>query len=140
MEEIQTQRTPLYGRIDLQLLVHPFRPHEAAPMLRRLPPAERALVYGLVGGVPLYLDWWDESASLRENLLRLVCTPGGQLLSEGELVLSSDLGISELGRRVVSRSPAAGRSSTRSSGWCGQTRPARSSCWHGSGWWRRSCR
>jgi hypothetical protein len=101
MERIQTERAPLYGRIDLQLLVHPFRPHEAALMLRELAPAERALVYGLVGGVPLYLEWWDENASLRENLLRFVCTPGGQLLSEGEFVLASDLDVSELGRRVL---------------------------------------
>lgn len=108
MERIQTERAPLYGRIDLQLLVHPFRPHEAALMLRRLPPAERAVVYGLVGGVPLYLEWWDEGASLRENLLRLVCTPGGQLLSEGELVLAADLDVSELGRRIV-YAIAAGR-------------------------------
>jgi hypothetical protein len=34
-------------------------------------------------------------------LLRLVCTPGGQLLSEGEFVLASDLDVSELGRRVL---------------------------------------
>lgn len=91
MEELQTQRAPLFGRVDLRLQVHPFDYANAALFTPRLAPAERALAYGVLGGMPVYLQRWNDRVGHRANLQRLFADPSSPLVEEGEYVLSSEL-------------------------------------------------
>lgn len=92
MWSIQQTRAPLYGRFDLALPVYPFRPYEAAMMLPGLSPIDRARAYGVVGGMPLYLTWWRQELPVTENVAHLACRPGSPLLTEGRLIMLTEVG------------------------------------------------
>jgi hypothetical protein len=48
-------------------------------------------IYGVLGGVPDYMDRWDESEDFRKNICRLVLSPDGYLFHEAEDLISSEL-------------------------------------------------
>lgn len=48
-------------------------------------------VYGVIGGVPAYVSLWEKNQTVRENICRLILTPGGALFSEAEAYIGSEL-------------------------------------------------
>ena len=70
-------------------------------MLPGMSGAERALVYGLFGGMPLYLSWWDAAQSVTQNLARIAGSPGSPALTEGALIMSVEVGGAEQSALVL---------------------------------------
>ncbi len=91
MQQIESAAAPLHQRATVSLHVRPFDYRSAGRFVSRLSPARRAVVYGVLGGTPLYLSQWNARASLRANLVRLFGDPVSPLVDAAELVLSGEL-------------------------------------------------
>ena len=91
MKQIESASSPLHQRATASLNVRSLDYRSAGRFVSRLAPARRAVVYGILGGTPLYLTQWDARASLRSNLLRLFGDPASPLVDAAELVLSGEL-------------------------------------------------
>jgi AAA+ ATPase superfamily predicted ATPase len=92
MAELDTGSAPLHQRFTKKIALGPLSYREAAEFVPSLDPADRARVFGIVGGTPLYLREWRAGRSVRDNLLALFGDPGGLLVDSAPLVLHTDLG------------------------------------------------
>lgn len=108
MEQIQGPSAPLHQRATVMLQVPPLSYRAAGLFTPRLAPGERAVVYGILGGSPLYLEMWDQRTSVRDNLLRLFGTPTSPLVDAPELVLSGEIPQTEGAFRIL-QAVASGR-------------------------------
>ena len=101
MQQLVSAAAPLHQRATLSLYVAPLDYRAAGKFVARLKPAERAVVYGICGGTPLYLEQWDDGADLRSNLVRLFGSPASPMVDAAELVLSGELPETEGAFRIL---------------------------------------
>ncbi len=64
---------------------------EVVRTFETLPVSEAIKVYGVIGGVPDYLEKWNEKLSFKENVCRLILSRSGALFEEAENVISAEL-------------------------------------------------
>ena len=71
MVDLMAYQAPLYGRFTAQFPVDPLPFSALSDFLPRYTAAERVAVYAVAGGVPAYLERFDDSRSLSENIRQL---------------------------------------------------------------------
>ena len=90
-EQLLDQKSPLYGRRTAQMELRPFDFFEARQFFPGMDPVEAACLYGMVGGVPLYLRQFGEGLSLEENVERAFLSPDSILFEEPANLLKQEV-------------------------------------------------
>jgi len=70
-EEVLGASAPLHGRANLEFKINPFDYKDTALFVPDYTAEEKAIVYGLTGGVAKYLEQFDSKQSLNENIEKL---------------------------------------------------------------------
>lgn len=84
-------QSPLYGRRTAQIKLMPFDYQTAAKFTPSYSVEDKALVYGVTGGIPKYLELFDETVSVQENIIHLFFDKSGYLYEEANNLLKQEL-------------------------------------------------
>lgn len=81
-EQVLGEKSPLYGRRTAQIELKPFDFFDSMRFFPDLDPLDAAAIYGMVGGIPLYLLRFQGSGSLRELTEAALLDPSSILYEE----------------------------------------------------------
>ncbi len=90
-EQVLGYKSPLYGRRTAQFKIRPFTFWEAGEMLKDYSAQDRALLYGVTGGIPEYLSRIDGTKNVHENIIRLFFDESGRLFEEPINLMKQEL-------------------------------------------------
>lgn len=81
-DEVLAESAPLHGRSDLELKLVPFNYVETAEFLEGYTNEEKAVCYGLTNGVAKYIEQFDTTESLEDNIVEQFYSIGGYFSEE----------------------------------------------------------
>lgn len=89
-EEVLSEKSPLFGRRNSQIKLNPFNYLDSAKFVPEYSNENKAIVYGVTGGVPKYLELFNSKVSLDQNLKNLFFNPNGYLFDEPRNLLTQE--------------------------------------------------
>jgi hypothetical protein len=88
--KVLSEKSPLFGRRDSQIKLESFNYRDAALFVPKYSAEEKAICYGITGGVAKYLAMIDGDKSLDENIKRLFFHTDGYLYDETRNLLTQE--------------------------------------------------
>lgn len=89
-KKVLSEKSPLFGRRDSQIKLEAFNYLEAAEFVPNYSNEEKAICYGITGGVAKYLSMIDSNKSIDENIVRLFFRTDGYLYDETRNLLTQE--------------------------------------------------
>ena len=81
-DEVLAESAPLHGRSNLEIKLRPFNYLETAEFLDGYSYEEKAICYGLTNGVAKYIEQFDTTLSLEDNIIDQFYSGGGYFTEE----------------------------------------------------------
>lgn len=88
---IDNSSKPLYGRKTAELKLFPFTYKEARDFFPNYDNEQALTAYSILGGIPFYLSLFDDSRSIKENIITHCLSTTGVLFNEIETLLRMEL-------------------------------------------------
>jgi AAA+ ATPase superfamily predicted ATPase len=89
--QVLAYQSPLYGRRTAQFKITPFTFFESLPFWEALSREDKAVLYGMTGGIPEYMNKIDASKSVRDNIIELFLRTWGHLYEEPTNLIKQEL-------------------------------------------------
>ncbi len=88
--EVMGKKSPLYGRRTGQIRLRPFDFETSRRMLEGFSIFDAVAIYGLVGGIPYYLEQFDPKKTLEDNIRDSYLNPVSVIAGEPELMFLTE--------------------------------------------------
>ena len=90
-KQVLGYQSPLYGRRTAQFKIEPFDYYDTGKWFPNYTAEQKAIMYGITGGIPLYLEEFSPSLTIKENLLENLFDKNAMLYEEPSNLLKQEL-------------------------------------------------
>ena len=100
-KKVLSEKSPVFGRRDAQIKLEAFNYRDSALFVPDYSPEDKAICYGVTGGVAKYLSLFDPKKSLDDNIKRLFFNTDGYLFEETKNLLTQEFADVTLVNNVI---------------------------------------
>ncbi len=91
VNEVMGYKSPLFGRKTSVMEIKPFDYMVTEQYFPNYSPVERLIVYGILGGIPYYLQQFSDNLSIQENISNVIVSSHANLRDEPLTLLRAEL-------------------------------------------------